>query len=43
MGTQHVEYPESNNLEAMIAAAGYLVYYGTNKIGPPLQLLFPVD
>jgi len=32
---QYVNYTESNNLEAMSAASGYLVLYGRTDIGEP--------
>lgn len=32
---QHVNYLESNNLEAISAASGYLVLYGRTNIAEP--------
>jgi hypothetical protein len=36
-----VNYPQSNDVEAMVAASYHLVPYGTNRIGQPDINLFP--
>ncbi|KAF8325328.1 uncharacterized protein EI90DRAFT_2999968 [Cantharellus anzutake] len=39
MVAKYVNYPASNNVEAMAVASGYLVYYGRSNIGLPTNVL----
>jgi hypothetical protein len=32
---KYVDYPQSTNVNAMVAASGFLTLYGTSKIGQP--------
>ena len=40
---QHVKYPASANLDAMVGASWYLVPYGTNNVGESLNVSSHID